>query len=271
MPSVTVLLRTWNAAGYLPSLLSRLAAQSVTGWELLVVDSGSTDATVDLVRAAGARVVFITQERFTHARSTNLGFREAGGEIVAMLSQDALPAGDRWLESLTAPFGDPDTVAAFGRQLPRPDCFPLERWHLEEAYPPAPPPGVIYSNVNSAARRDRWEACPFDESVRIAEDRLWALAAEEARRRVIYVPEAAVVHSHHYSLGQVYDRCREEARARRAAEGSRNGWGLLFKAWPRQTLRDARRLAAEGSVVTWPRAAAYRFAEFAGMVAGGRV
>jgi rhamnosyltransferase len=215
-------------------------------------------------------VVHLDPGDFTHAGSTNLGFREAEGDIVAMLSQDALPVGTGWLAALVAPLDEPRVAAAFGRQIPRPGCFALEAWELGRCYPERGVAGALYSNVNSAARRAAWLETPFDESVDIAEDRLWALAQMRRGRRIVYVPEAAVVHSHSYTLRSVYRRCRQEARVRREREGIEEGWGVLFLGWPKQTVRDARRLSAEGRGRLWPRAAAYRLAQLAGVVAGGR-
>jgi rhamnosyltransferase len=268
--TITILLRTLNAGADLPPLLERLAAQTLRPAELLAVDSGSTDGTRERLVAAGARIVMIEQERFSHARSTNQGFREAVGEVVAMLSQDALPADERWLETLTAPLADPNVAAAFGRHLARPGCFPIERWQVEDDYPPAPPAGVLYSNVNSAARRSAWLEAPFDESLAISEDRAWARAQLDRGRRIVYVPDAAAWHSHDYTIAAAGERCRAEAAARRVAEGVTEGVGLLFKAWPRQTLKDLARLAREGELRHGPRAAAYRWAQFRGMWAGGR-
>lgn len=290
-PEVTLLLRTLNAGPWLPALVERLAQQSVRPLELLVVDSESSDDTVERLMAAGpsiaangTRIVSIPRRDFTHAVSTNLGYREARGPVVAMLSQDALPADEGWLERLIAPL-DETTVAAFSRQVPRPDAYPLERWQIEADYPPpvaegessasrvsgmAAPAGVMYSNVASAALRSAWREEPFDETLLIAEDRVWARRQVARGRRVLYVPESVVVHSHRYSLGEAARRCAEEARARRSAEGARESLGLLFKGWPRQTLRDAARLSREGTLHYWPGAAVYRFAQLYGMWRGGR-
>jgi rhamnosyltransferase len=271
MPQITVLLRTLDAGGDLPPLMSRLLEQTLKPLEILVVDSGSTDGTRQRAVDAGARVVDIAPGDFTHARSTNLGFREARGEIVAMLSQDALPVSPAWLETLVAPLlRDETTAAAFGRQLARPGYYPLERWELERCYPDRGEPAVVYSNVNSAARRRDWEETPFPGDVLFAEDRFWALGRMRLGRRIAYVPEAVVLHSHAYSLGGVYRRCRAEAEAKRRREGYAEPWRILLTAWPKQTLADARRLAAEGQGRRWPHAALYRFAQFAGIVAGSR-
>ena len=293
---VTLVIRTLNAGPWLAALLPCLAGQRRKPDELLIVDSGSSDGTVDQILAGGhslvapdspfgqgerCRVVTIPGREFTHARSTNLGFREARGDVVVMLSQDALPTDSRWLEQLIAPFetaggaGALPPVATFGRHIARSDAFPLERWQIELDYPltasEAPPrTGVRFSNVNSAARRSAWQDEPFDESLLIAEDRVWADRQAARGRSIRYVPEAAVFHSHDYSVREAAARCFAEARARLQSEGVGESVSLLFKAWPKQTTADLVRLAREGRPALWPRASIYRFAQFYGMWRGGR-
>lgn len=294
--TVTLVIRTLNAGPWLGELLPRLTGLNRKPDELLIVDSGSSDGTVDRILAVGPqlvapnspfadtqpwRVVSIPGHEFTHARSTNLGYRAARGEIVAMLSQDALPMDAEWLGRLIAPLecearaGDPPLAASFGRQVARPEAFPLERWQIEADYPAGSPGddargGVLFSNVNSAARRSAWQDVPFDESLLIAEDRVWAGNQLARGRRIAYVADAAVIHSHDYSLRTAAGRCAAESRARRQAEGVTESVSLLFKAWPRQTLSDLARLGNEGRLADWPRAAVYRLAQFFGMWRGGR-
>jgi rhamnosyltransferase len=280
-PAITLVIRTLNAGPWLDELVPRLAAQRRRPDELLVVDSGSTDGTVERLLGAGAadrsRVVTIPGREFSHARSTNLGFREATGDVVAMISQDALPVGDDWLATLVAPLegpprdaGEAPVVGTFGRHLARPGAFALERWQIEADYPAMPPAGVLFSNVNSATRRAAWMEEGFDESLSIAEDRVWAARQVARGRAIAYVPAAAVVHSHDYTVRQAAERCRAESRARRDAEGHVESVSLLLKAWPRQTGRDLARLRREGHGGEWPRAAVYRLAQFWGMWRGGR-
>jgi rhamnosyltransferase len=287
---VTLAIRTRNAGRWLSELLPRLTEQERKPDEFLVVDSGSTDGTVERMMSAGlsitapgsalpagerARVVTIPGHEFSHARSTNLAFREARGEVVAMISQDALPADAAWLARLLAPLESADeapspVAAVFGRHLARPGAFPLERWQIEIDYPASGSAGVLFSNVNSAARRSAWQDEPFDESLAIAEDRVWAARQGARGRRIVYAPGAAVIHSHEYTLREAMERCRAESGARREAEGHIETASLLYKAWPRQTWHDLLRLAREGRATAWPRAAIYRLAQFYGMWRGGR-
>jgi rhamnosyltransferase len=270
MESITLVVRTYNAMSYWPDLLAAIGKQDLSPDELLVVDSESTDGTQQAVKASGARMVTISQDDFTHARSTNLAFETAKGDIVAMLSQDALPADSRWLTNLVAPLNNSQVAAVFGRQVPRPRCFPLEAWELEASYPATKPSRIPYSNVNSAARKKRWEEIPFDETVLIAEDRFWARKIQEAGYSVEYEPQAKVIHSHDYSFRQAYTRCRQEAQAIREQEGLTYGLGVLTKSWPKRSLLDGWLLAREGKIHYWPKAVGYRFAQFAGMAAGGK-
>lgn len=271
-PLVTILVRTRNAGVLFGELLGAVDAQTVTDRELVIVDSRSTDGTPDLAARHGARVVPLDPARFTHALSTNMGFEAARGQFVVSLSQDATPDSPAWLERLLAAVAAPDVAAAYGRQLPRPGCFVVERLELARAYPedPTAPGRAQFSNANSIVRRAIWQRRPFDEALAIAEDLEWARWALSEGQRVLYVPTAAVWHSHNYTLGQFYRRCREEGSAMSAFAGFRPGLRTLMIGWPRQALADLRALGARGELGAWPRACAFRFAQLLGNYRGAR-
>jgi rhamnosyltransferase len=217
-PPVSVVIPVLNAAPYLPDLFSAFARQSPRPPdEVILVESGSTDGTAALAAGRpGVRVVPI--ERFSHGRSRNLGARAAAGDIVVFLSQDALPADERWLAELVEAFEDPQVAAAYSRQVPRPDANPMERHFLETRFPPGAAIAraggdgelsleqVFFSNVSSAVRRAALLAHPFDEELIMSEDQQLSRDLLAAGFGVVYRPSSVVLHSHNYTLGVVFRR-----------------------------------------------------------------
>lgn len=216
---VSVVIPVLNAAAYLPALLDALFAQQpAPPEEVVLVDSQSTDDTRSIA-ARYDRVRVVPVAEFTHGGARNLGAREARGDLVVLLTQDALPADPAWLARLTEPFQDAQLAAVYGRQIPRPDASPMERYFLLTHFPAGvtekrvKKPGetlsfarVFFSNVNSAVRRDLLLRHPFDETLIMSEDQQLSRDLLEAGYAVAYVPGAAVVHSHNYTLPTVFRR-----------------------------------------------------------------
>lgn len=133
--SVSVILPTLDAAGGIVALLAALKGQTRPPDEILVVDSGSTDDTAELARSHGARVISVPRDRFDHGGTRDAALRQTTGEFVLFLTQDALPAYERYIEHLLKPFADERVAAASGRQLPRPDARPYVRAVQQYRYP----------------------------------------------------------------------------------------------------------------------------------------
>jgi len=108
---VTVVIPARNEEERLPACLRRLREQSLVGFEVIVVDSASTDRTAQVARSFGASVIALQQPGVGRARQA--GFDAARGTIVASTDADALPSHD-WVERLAAPFRDPSVVGSFG-------------------------------------------------------------------------------------------------------------------------------------------------------------
>ncbi len=216
---VSVVIPVLNAAATLPALLEALFSQEPAApHELVLVDSLSTDATREIGRARD-RVRIVPIARFSHGGARNLGAREAEGEIVVFLTQDALPRDARWLAALLAPFADPQVAAVYSRQIPRPDAPPTERFFLGYHFPADQPArrvktgggplaleDVFFSNVSSAVRRTVLLRHPFDETLIMSEDQQFARDIIAAGHAVVYAPDSAVVHSHRYTLPIAFRR-----------------------------------------------------------------
>ena len=216
---------TFQAGSGFDGLLGRLFSQKTDfGYEVLVVDSGSTDGTVELARRHGASVHRIAPGEFDHGATRNLGASLSAGRYVVFLVQDALPIDDNWLAAMVENLEADETVAGvYGRQIPRPDSGPLTRalmrdWPTSarerreqfaggpESYAAMPPATrrslAVFDNVSSCVRRSVWEHIPF-EKTRFGEDLRWGKAAVEAGHKLVYEPHSAVLHSH--ERGALYD------------------------------------------------------------------
>lgn len=276
-PAVSVVIRARNEAAALPAVLAAIARQSLPAQEVVVVDSGSTDATVAIARAHGARVVPLAPERFTYGRGLNLGTQAARHDVVVYLSAHAEPASEHWLAELVAPLRDPQVGAVFGRQLPRRGCHPIDADELQRAYPDqaaryageAP-----FSNANAAVRRELALAHRFDEQVGYAEDRIWAATICAQGYEIVYAPRAAVLHSHDEGFAQVLARKRRETAVLVRHCGLRTSLrraGLLPVAFAVGLARDMRRLCrAHAGLRAWLRAPGLRLARVLGVWLGCR-
>jgi len=195
-PAVSVVIRCRNEAAHLGPVLDAVLGQGgAPPFEVLALDSGSRDGTLELLACHPVRIEQLSPDTFTFGRALNRGAALAGGDLVVYLSAHCLPLGPGWLAALVAPFADPAVVASFGRQVPVPGVNPIEAVAMERNFPPAAPPGVLFSNANGALRRPAVLARPFDEDIPAAEDHLWAWGVTPPHR-IVYVPGAAVAHSH---------------------------------------------------------------------------
>lgn len=215
----SILIPTKNGAQDIGDCLEAIYSQKPVGaFEVLVVDSGSTDATLEIVRRYPARIEQIPPETFHHARTRNWVATLAAGEFLVFLSQDAIPACDTWLEALLNNFKDPQVGAVYGRQVPKADSGLERRSAFSALYGDArlvkmPMDGVglgykyyHFSNANSAIRKTVWDATGFPEELKVFEDVGIAKRILDSGWRIVYEPNAAVFHSHDFPFDTLFRR-----------------------------------------------------------------
>lgn len=254
--SVTVAIPVRDGGELLAGTLAALSRQTVEH-ELLVCDSGSRDGSAALARAHGARVLEISPAQFSHGGTRNLLVRESRGEHVALLTQDAEPADEYWLERLLEGFSlGWDVGIVYGPYRPRTQAPPAVRSELERWFDSLSPDGTprverlaererrlsveqligrrgFFTDANACLVRAAWERVPFRE-VAYAEDRVLAIDMLRAGYAKAYVPGAAVLHSHEYTTLQQLRRCFDEWR------GLREVYGFKEPASPRYVARKLR-------------------------------
>lgn len=234
---VSVVIPTFNGERYLGEVLDAIAAQRFDGLiETLVIDSGSTDATLDILRSRPhVRLHQIPNSEFGHGRTRNLGARLAQGRTIVFLTQDATPATSDWLTELVAPLEVAGVQAVVGRQVPRSHAFPLQKYDIEHVFAAQGPPdrptivelsgadgsdledASFYSDVNSAARREfLLDEIPLRD-VAYSEDAAFARDVLEAGYRKAYAPRGAVLHSNDMGIREYASRLFDETVGLRRA------------------------------------------------------
>ena len=217
---VGVIIPTCNAARLWDELKANLNKQGLRKDQILIVDSASTDRTPQLARAEGYRVAEIARRDFNHG-----GTRKAAcvcmpsAEILVFLTQDAIPADANAVATLCGTFRDLTVGAAYGRQIARPDASAIERHARLFNYPVRSElrslnhrqklglRAAFLSNSFAAYRRTALELVGgFPDDVILAEDSVVAARMLGAGWRLAYVAEAAVYHSHDFTLAQEFGR-----------------------------------------------------------------
>ncbi len=212
----SIVIRAFNEAAHLPRLFQGIRAQTVQDVEVVLVDSGSTDDTVSIAEAHGAKIVHIRPEEFTFGRSLNLGVQAASHELVVIASAHVYPVYPDWLEQLLSPFADPQIALTYGKQRGPSTAKYSEQQVFRRWYPDRSDPRQTHpfcNNANAAIRRSLWEQRPYDESLTGLEDLDWAKWAMEQGFGVAYVAEAEIIHVHNETPRGVYNRYRREAIA----------------------------------------------------------
>jgi len=214
---VSLFMPTWNAGPLLEQVLAAVDRQDAgISLQKVAIDSGSRDRTVDVLKGHGFRVESIPQSEFNHGATRDRGIQMCEGDVVVLLTQDAVPADDTWLRHLLEPYVDERVAGVYCRQIPRPDCNPilaerLRNWTAGKTEPvvqevrnraeyerlaPLERLGrAAFDNVASSVRRSVWEWLPFGHR-NFGEDVTWGRSAVLEGWKLVFQPRAAVVHSH---------------------------------------------------------------------------
>ncbi|MEO5958247.1 MAG: glycosyltransferase [Opitutaceae bacterium] len=266
-PLVTIIMRSFNEAWALRDTLPALRAQEYTNWELIVIDSGSTDGSVELIRAAAPQhFIQILPHDYRPSSVMNRGMALARTDTAIFLNADATPQNSNWLRPLAVALQDPKTAAVFGCQVPRPDCAAVFAHDYERCFGPQRESAAwdhFFSMVSSGLRKDVWAQRGFLDSMQYSEDDEYTRWCRARDYRVVYCPESVVMHSHNYTPRQAYKRSFGEAWAlaaistRPPAEIARPR--KLFLGWFNDARRDLAFCSRTRRLREWPHALRIRW------------
>lgn len=274
---VTVVVRTLNEVHHLEKLALGLAAQTRKVDELVLVDSGSTDGTVELAQTLGFKINFISPDEFSFGKSLNIGYENSSGAIVINLSAHVYPIHEDFVERLILPFSDPKVGLTYGRQIGDEFSAFSETMIMRDWYPEHPTEKhkdlPFANNANSAVRRSVWESYRFDETLPGLEDIELCHRFYQDGLISTYVPEAVVVHVHNESWKKIQNRYRREAIALVSFEpqakiGAHQAVNLMI----RHCLRDWREAVSQRRLYkVFLEILSFRSAQFLGAYRGGKV
>jgi glycosyltransferase involved in cell wall biosynthesis len=215
----SIVIPTKNGAKDIGACLQAIHSQKDVGQvEVVMVDSGSTDGTLEIAKRYPVRIEEIPPDGFHHARTRNYAASLARGKYLVFLSQDAIPANYSWLKVMLQNFSDGAVGAVYGKQVPKAGST-LERHEaLNTMYgsqrlvkDPSTKQSLGYryyhfSDANAAIRREVWEATRFPEDLKVFEDLGIAKKILDAGWHIVYEPEASVVHSHNHTTVELFKR-----------------------------------------------------------------
>jgi glycosyltransferase involved in cell wall biosynthesis len=198
-PEISIIIRSKNEERFIGQTLSAIFQQDIDiPFEVILIDSGSTDRTLEVVREYPVSVYEIDTRQFSYGRALNYGAGLARGQYLINLSAHCIPIDSCWMARLVNCLrSDSQVAATYGGQLPIKGVNPFEERSLVAVFTPNNEGKIDapFSNANCAIRKETWKIYPFDENASFAEDFIWSQMLP-GEHEIKYVPEAAVYHTH---------------------------------------------------------------------------
>ncbi len=264
-PLASIVMRSMNDIKFIEKTLEGLFSQSFKDFELLNIDSGSSDGTYEIIKKYNSnKCRQIRPQDYVPGKVLNSMVKECAGELIVFNNSDCIPMNSDWLKNLLEPLvSEADVGACFANQLPRPDADLLVAKDNLRAYGDGRISATwrhFFSLASSAARKKVLEEHPFDEKIQYSEDVEWSLRIKNLGWKIRYVPSAVVEHSHNYSRKELKKRFYNEGLADGRIFGERPKFLRSFLLpLLAESARDAAYLAKTGNVLSIPDGIIYRF------------
>lgn len=217
---VDVIIPTYRPDDTTVLLLKKLLKQTYPIHEIHMIDTETGIFPRELENLSDrVRITKIRQEEFNHGGTRHQGAEQSKAEILVYMTQDAIPANEYLIEELIKPLRDTRVSAAYARQLPKPECKPIERFTCSFNYPDQSyvktekdleTMGIktfFCSDVCAAYKKNVYESLGgFERNVIFNEDMIMAAKIIQSGSGVAYASKAKVFHSHSYGYVQQFKR-----------------------------------------------------------------
>jgi len=227
---ISVIIPVKNGQRYLKSVLEAVFSQEINAkFEVIIVDSGSTDKTLNIIMQYQLTHYRIRETEFNHGLTRNFAISKSQGKYIILMNSDAIPYNNRWMERLVSNLEcDQRAAGVYSRQVPHKESHPLTQVRVnrfftssktrresqidkiddyEKLSPREKHRFCNFDNVSSCIRRDVWDKIPFPKTD-FAEDLEWSESVLRAGHKIIYEPDSIVYHSHDFSIFDWYKKNR---------------------------------------------------------------
>jgi len=217
--NLSIIIPTYNAQNYLEKLLSSIKNQSITNFQLIIIDSSSKDATVNIAKKFTNNIVVIPQNEFDHGGTRAKAAHIAKGDILIYLTQDALPCDNLTIENIVKVFDDKKIGAAYGKQVSYEDTNlfgkHLREFNYRETSYVRDKSDIKQFGLKTAFLSDSFAAYRksalesiglFKDGLILGEDTYAGAKMILSGYSLAYVAEAKVYHSHSYTVFQEFKR-----------------------------------------------------------------
>jgi len=216
MVEITIIVRTFNCDWIVDQALTSIEGQKGIKSRLIIVDSGSTDHTLEIINRYQHQFIAITPGTYFPGKVLNQAIKSAKTELIVFINSDVVLLHPYTLYYLIQPLiKDTKCAGSFGRQLVRPEATMSVKNEYQKAFPKDgnPPEWMHYSLPIAAMKKSVWEKFPFYTDAWGSEDTHWGKNIKQLGYDIAYVPDAIAMHSHNYTLKQLSSRRRIEGEA----------------------------------------------------------
>jgi len=196
---ISIIIRAKNEERWIGKCLNLIKKQVETDIEIILVDNGSTDSTVNKAIQIIPNIVIVNLDNYFPGHAINEGIRASSGKYIAVLSAHCIPSDESWLTNLKSNLHDKTIAAVYGRQIPLRSTSDEDKRDLLITFGldhRVQSKDTFFHNANSMFRRDIWEKFNFNETVTNIEDRIWAKQVINSGFKIAYEPNASVFHHH---------------------------------------------------------------------------
>lgn len=222
---VSIVVLTKNGGALFQDSIKMIFSQNVPFlYEVIIVDSGSTDGTLEFLKDYPIRIFHINPKDFSFGPTRDFGFSQAKGDFIVTLSQDVIPADENWLRNLIIPLLDDETDIVQGHcKVPIDNgvffwerrgmfYFTSEGKQFCESYGRI---GLSFTNI--AIKKSVWEEVKCGDSL-MCEDKAFQKKAYLKGYKFSRSNQAFAYHGHTYNLRSLIKRCENEGMGWRHAE-----------------------------------------------------